>query len=118
LADSKSNNDGKTCYRCAGDPLVAYCTKDKAKLKCTKCSKIGHVAKVCKGPFNTRSQNNKGKGGQSTKPQFAKQAVAEEEDKLSPHQREQDLYSQGEPEYVLCNAAKAREGMATPTLLL
>ena len=112
-ADSTGNNKAVGCYRCAGDHMAVDCTKDKAKLTCTKCKKIGHVAQVCEGNKKNRGTRG-GKEKSSTKPQFAKQATEEarepKQDNTQGHR--------GEPEVVQCNAVKARSGCATPTLLL
>ena len=55
LAANSTGGKNTKCYTCAGDHLAANCTADKSKLKCTKCSKIGHVAEICQGG-NSRPQ--------------------------------------------------------------
>ena len=121
-ADSSSSKTIK-CYMCAGDHLAAECTKDKSKLNCTKCSKIGHVAQVCQGGnFRPKGNSNKktrgsrgGKDNRNNKPQFAKQAT---EEVREPKQEAQHHTNRGEPEVVQCKTARARTGCATPPLLL
>ena len=124
LAANSSGNKGPKCYTCAGDHLAANCTADKSKLKCTKCSKIGHVAEICQGgnfrPQGSSKKNNRGsRGGKdnkgNTKPQFAKQATDETRETKNENQTQN---ARGDPEIVQCNAARARTGMATPPLLL
>ena len=124
LAANSSGNKGPKCYTCAGDHLAANCTADKSKLKCTKCSKIGHVAEICQGgnfrPQGSSKKNNRGsRGGKdnkgNTKPQFAKQATDETRETKNENQTQN---TRGDPEIVQCNAARARTGMATPPLLL
>ena len=93
-------------------------------MKCTKCSKIGHVTEICQGG-NFRPQGNSKKGNRgtragkddkgNTKPQFAKQATEETRETKNEGQHQNN---RGEPEIVQCNAARARTGMATPPLLL
>ena len=92
-------------------------------LKCTKCQKIGHIAQVCRGPNGQgRSDGNKKTRGtrgrkdkQGSKPQFTKQAT---EEVREAKQDNNNQGNRGEPEIVQCNAARARSGCATPTLLL
>ena len=124
LAANSSGNKGPKCYTCAGDHLAANCTADKSKLKCTKCSKIGHVAEICQGgnfrPQGSSKKNNRGtRGGKdnkgNAKPQFAKQATDETRETKNENQTQN---TRGDPEIVQCNAARARTGMATPPLLL
>ena len=124
LAANSTGNKNTKCYTCAGDHLAAICTADKSKLKCTKCSKVGHVAEICQGgnfrPQGATRKNNRGaRGGKdnkgNAKPQFAKQATDETRE-VKPENQTQN--TRGDPEIVQCNAARARTGMATPPLLM
>jgi hypothetical protein len=57
--NDKNNNFGH-CFRCGQEDHKAdKCWVQQRNIKCNKCDRIGHLAKVCRSGFNNASTNSK-----------------------------------------------------------
>ena len=70
----KTNNTNKTitCYACGenGHKSIEF-KKNKDSLKCTKCKRTGHLAKICRSKMDNGSTNTNKK--ETTKPGWPRQ---------------------------------------------